>query len=103
MTPPREVIDRSTTTTPAQPRARQGRRHALPGRWITAARQARINAGLTVAEVARRMECSQERIRLAERVGGRCSFNTGRDLARIYGCDQMAFLIIGRPTGQPGD
>lgn|GEM_PF-7069146 len=65
-------------------------------RPVTMARQARIAAGVTIAEAARLLQCSQERVRLAERAGGRCSFNTARDLARLYHCDQMAFLTIGR-------
>ena len=69
---------------------------ATAARPVSQARLARKAAGLSVADVARRLQCSQERIRLAERVGGRCSFNTARDLARLYHCDQMAFLTIGR-------
>lgn len=98
MTPPLNL----PAPSPAAPAQSRRKPATQRGSYTTAARQARINAGLTVAAVARRMHCSEERIRLAERAGGRCSFNTARDLAAIYHCDQMAFINPGRHAGHPG-
>lgn len=58
---------------------------------LTAARQARERAGLTLEEAAKRAHCSVAYLRRLELQGG-VSWVMGMRLAHLYGCSCQVFL-----------